>query len=192
VPPGTVIILNGTSSSGKTSILRQLQALLSEPYLEAGLDKFLWMLPSRYLAPPLWDEVMGRATTAGLVGQRLISGMHRAIAALSRAGNNVLAEHVFLDRAWLVECASLFHALPTYLIAVRCPLPVLEKRERERRDRTLGQARAQYLLVHAHAVYDLEVDTSLMSALQCAERIQAYVQDGNPPVAFQKLHRLLQ
>jgi chloramphenicol 3-O-phosphotransferase len=39
--PGTIILLNGTSSSGKTSVVRALQEVLNEPFLEAGLDKFL-------------------------------------------------------------------------------------------------------------------------------------------------------
>jgi chloramphenicol 3-O-phosphotransferase len=38
---GTVIFLNGTSCSGKMSILRALQAILEEPYLDAGIDKFI-------------------------------------------------------------------------------------------------------------------------------------------------------
>ncbi len=84
---GTIVILNGTSSSGKSSIVRALQGIFEEPYLEAGLDKFLWMLPKRYLNRPLWDEVLGLADRAGPVGHRLVSGMHQAIAALSRAGN---------------------------------------------------------------------------------------------------------
>jgi chloramphenicol 3-O-phosphotransferase len=51
--PGTIILLNGTSSSGKTTLLKTLQAALPEPFLDSGLDRFLWMLPKRYLEPPL-------------------------------------------------------------------------------------------------------------------------------------------
>ena len=54
---GTIIILNGTSSSGKTSIVKALQEVLDEPYLDAGIDKFLFMLPKRYLNEPLWHQV---------------------------------------------------------------------------------------------------------------------------------------
>jgi len=50
---GKIIFLNGASSSGKTSILMALQEMLEEPYLNAGIDKFIWMLPKRYLDPPL-------------------------------------------------------------------------------------------------------------------------------------------
>ena len=127
-----IIILNGTSSSGKTSIVNALQEFLDRPYLDAGIDKFIWMLPRRYLELPLWNEVLGRWTHAGSVGQRLMSGMHHAIAALARAGNDVIADHVLVEPQWLHECVQLFSDLPAFLIGVRCPLEVVEKREKER------------------------------------------------------------
>jgi chloramphenicol 3-O phosphotransferase len=45
---GRIILLNGTSSSGKSSVARALQEVLSEPYLHLGIDTFIAMLPSRY------------------------------------------------------------------------------------------------------------------------------------------------
>ncbi len=53
----------------------------------------------------------------------------------------------------------LFRDLDAHLIGLRCDLAILEQREQIRRDRTLGQARAQFGLVHAHNVYDFQVDT---------------------------------
>ncbi len=184
---GTIVILNGTSSCGKTSIIHALQTLLDEPYLEAGIDKFIWMLPDRYLDYPLWNKVLGLAVQAGPVGHSLIAGMHQAIAALSRAGNNVVADHVLVEPQWLQECANLFCDLPAFLVGIHCPLPILEQRERERKTRTLGQAKAQFGLVHAHCIYDLEVDTSVYSPEECALQIKTRLQDGAPPHAFKML-----
>ena len=185
--PGTILILNGASSSGKTTLLKLLQERLEEPYLNAGIDKFIWMLPDRWLERPLWDDVLGLATRAGVAGQRLFSGMHHAIAELSRAGNNVLADHVLVEPDWVTECAALFAGLPAYLIGVRCPLEVLVERERNRHNRTLGQAEAQFPLVHAHALYDFEVDTSLLSPQECAEQVAGFLASGVPPRAFEVL-----
>jgi chloramphenicol 3-O phosphotransferase len=182
---GKVIFINGSSSSGKTSILRALQILLEEPYLEAGIDKFIFMLPERYLDRPLWDEVLGLADRAGATGHALVAGMHRAILALARSGNNVIADHVLVEPAWVRECTHLFAGLQAYLIGVRCPLEVLEARERSRKNRTLGQARLQFEVIHAHVVYDLEVDTSVLSPEDCARAIRARLQD--PPQAFRRL-----
>lgn len=185
--PGKIIILNGASSSGKTSILTELQEILPEPYLNAGVDKFIWMLPKRYLDRPLWEEVLGLANRAGATGRRLFSGMHRAIADLAECGNNVIADHVFVERSWLCDCARQFAILPAYLVGIRCLLDLLEQRERSRKDRTLGQARLQFDLVHAHGIYDLEVDTSLLSPVECAKKIMAYIQSGVPPRAFTRI-----
>jgi chloramphenicol 3-O-phosphotransferase len=40
------------------------------------------------------------------VGWSLFSGMHHAIAAAASRGNNILADHVFVEKAWVDECAS--------------------------------------------------------------------------------------
>jgi chloramphenicol 3-O-phosphotransferase len=62
VPPGTVVVLNGTSSAGKTGIARELQTLLDEPYFSLGIDYFFGMLQLRY-----WAEA----------DARVVSGMHQ-------------------------------------------------------------------------------------------------------------------
>ena len=99
----TIIFINGTSSSGKTSLLKLLQKNLPEPYLDMGIDKFIWMLPSRYLDRPLWDDVLGKAVQAGPVGWSLFSGMHHAIAAAAAARQigeqRAVAFQHWLDRA---------------------------------------------------------------------------------------------
>jgi chloramphenicol 3-O phosphotransferase len=198
--PGKIILLNGASSAGKTTILNALQEVMDVPYLNAGIDKFLWMLPKRYLDVPLWHDVFTYAwqdneegqnleIRAGPLGHQLMSGMHRAIAALAMAGNNVIADHVLIEEKWVQECSNLFTDLPALFVGVHCPLEILEERERARGDRTLGQARAYFHTVHAHTVYDMEVDTSLLSANICAQQIKQRLEDGSPPRAFQLLHR---
>lgn len=188
---GKVIILNGASSSGKTSILTKLQTLLDEPYLNAGIDKFIWMLPKRYLDQPLWDDVLGLATEAGETGNRLFSSMHKVIYLLSQQGMNVIADHVMVERLWVEECARLFAPLPAYFIGIHCPLEVLIQREIDRKDRTLGQAAAQYPLLHRNAIYDLEVDTSKLNVEECVLLIKHHIEHGEPPYAFKQLKERL-
>ncbi len=181
----TVIFINGTSSSGKTSLLKLLQKKLPEPFLDMGIDKFIWMLPGRYLDRPLWDDVLGKAVQPGPVGWSLFSGMHHAIAAAASRGNNILADHVFVEKAWVDECASLFADMNAYLIGLMCPLEILEQRERDRKDRTLGQAKMQYKVIHKFTQYDLELDTSKLTTEECAEQVIARL--TNSPIAFSKL-----
>ncbi len=188
MPEGKIILLNGASSSGKTSIVHALQSSLDEPYLEAGIDKFLFMLPHAYLMTPhLWHQVIGyeRGASgellpkAGPHGHRLMQGMHRAIAALANTGNNVVADHVLLDSLWLSDCLDAFEGLEVLFVGVMCPIEVLEAREKERRDRTLGQARGQAEIIHRKCIYDLEVDTSQLSTDACAQQIKARLVAGS-------------
>jgi chloramphenicol 3-O phosphotransferase len=181
----TIIFINGTSSSGKTSLIKTLQEKLQAPYLDMGVDRFIWMLPSRYLDRPLWDDVLGKALQSGPVGLTLFSGMHHAIAAAAQCGNNILADHVFVEKTWVDECAGLFTEMNAYLIGLHCPLEVLEQREKDRKDRTLGQARLQFDVIHKFTKYDLELDTSKLTVNECAEKVVERLK--TPPIAFKQL-----
>ena len=50
---GTIILVIGTSSAGKSSMIRELQELLPEHYLALGIDTFFQM------ASPRWGGGMG-------------------------------------------------------------------------------------------------------------------------------------
>jgi chloramphenicol 3-O phosphotransferase len=59
------------------------------------------------------------------------------------------------------------------LVGVRCPLEVVEERERTRQNRRNGLARSQFNVIHESKPYDLEVDTSVLSPEACAKVIAA-------------------
>ena len=181
---GTIIVLNGASSAGKTSLLEALQVALPSPFLHAGLDKFLWMLPSRYRRAPLWNEVLGQATRAGAEGHRLVESMHHAMAALARSGSNVVADHVLIEPGWLPHCTEVLQGPPTLFVGVVCPLVVLEERERARKDRTLGQAKLQHDLVHRDARYDIVIDTSKLSPEHGAAAVAQHLAAVGPNLRF--------
>ena len=184
---GRIILLNGTSSSGKSTLAKALQAALPDPWLVVGLDTFVFALPSRYLYQPHWSEVYryvrpDGATDGpfrietGALGEQLVTGMHRSVAALAAGGLSVIVDHVLLERRWVDDCQRTWAGLDWLFVGVRCPLAVVEQRERDRRDRTLGQAAAHGPVVHAHGVpYDVEVDTSTLSPEDAASTIVAHV-----------------
>ena len=45
---GRVIYLNGSTSSGKTTVAKNFELLEKEPYLYLGLDTFIFMFPLFY------------------------------------------------------------------------------------------------------------------------------------------------
>lgn len=185
----TIIFLNGTSSSGKSTLIKGLQAAIDEPFLEMGLDKFIWMLPKRYLNQPLWDQVLGQADTAGAFGHQLVYAMHRAIYGAALAGMNILSDHVLVESTWVRDCAQVFCDLNAYLIGMRCDLAILEQRERDRSDRTLGQARKQYEKVHAHGIYDFEVDTGKYRPEETVQQLIGYLRSNPTPCALKALNQ---
>jgi chloramphenicol 3-O phosphotransferase len=62
---------------------------------------------------------------------------------------------------------------PHRLVAVVCPLDVLEAREQARGNRRIGQARAQHERVLAGASYDLVIDTHALALDDCVDRVVA-------------------
>ena len=69
---GTIIYLNGTSSSGKTSIARALQERLAEPYLHCPVELFEQMIPHRQIERGVIPELMAlqRGFTACVAAPR--------------------------------------------------------------------------------------------------------------------------
>jgi chloramphenicol 3-O phosphotransferase len=187
-----VIYLNGTSSAGKSSIARALQERADELYLHVQLDVFMQMVPL-----PGWERAGGMVMTSqpdhsvqvvfGPVCQPLFSGFHHSLAALASAGNHLIVDDVLLERRWLHDAVEALAQHEVCFVGVHCPVDVTEARERERSDRDGGIARGQYDLVHAHRLYDVEVDTSLLAPQACTERILAAQQGLRSPTAFERL-----
>jgi chloramphenicol 3-O phosphotransferase len=178
---GTVILLNGTSSSGKTSIARELLDILDGTWFHMPVDAFHAMRCKCAIADAdLQAEI-----------DRTAKGFHRAVAGMAAAGNNLVVDYP-LSRRWrLLDLLDLLVPENTVLVGVRCPLLELERREIERGDRQLGIAAMQYGAVHSHDLHDLDVDTSVHSARECALRIRDVLLDLPRPTAFETLRRTL-
>jgi chloramphenicol 3-O phosphotransferase len=162
--PGRIVLLNGTSSSGKSSISACLLELLEPPHFHMAVDAINAMRAKGKTRELTSDELPG-------VLRRTRAGFHRAVAGMAAAGNDVIMDHV-LSEAWrLRDCLELFAPFTVIFVAVRCPLDELLRRECARGDRSTGTAAAQYDVVHAHGDYDIEVDTSTHTADECARQI---------------------
>jgi len=157
-----VIFLNGTSSAGKTSVALELQKKLEEVYFVYSRDMFQNMFPGH-----IWtdNELMRN------IGPKMFRGFHNSIATFAEAGNHIIVDHVLNRPEWIYECAEALSGIKAMLVAVKCPIDVAEQRERERSDREIGLVRSQFEIVHAHELYDFEVDTSLHSSGECADMI---------------------
>lgn len=179
---GSIILLNGTSSSGKTTIATELLEVLPTPYYHLPVDVFnaaRGKARTRELAPGELDDTLRTMRT----------GYHHAVGAMARAGNDVVADYVLGEQWRLADCLHAWAGIDVVFVGVHCPLDELRRREAVRGDRVVGQAEAQYTAVHAHGTYDLELDTSLLDARSCAEAVAATAADPPSPTAFELLSR---
>ena len=112
------------------------------------------------------------------------------IGALACSGVNVIVDHVLQDPGWLEECVEHLADLDVLFVGVRCPLEELERREGQR-EREAGTARKQYEVVHAHGVYDVEVDTAASSPMECAVQVKEGLQNMGRGSAFRRLRERL-
>ncbi len=178
---GRIIFLNGTSSSGKTTIAKALQKVMSKAYLYVSVDNYLHQLPDAFLEDKDW---ISQALPS------LLAGFNNSSAAMAHAGNNVIIDQVLQESSWMEPCVQAFEGLDVVFIGVRCPLDVLEAREKARGDRQAGMALYQYDRVHSHGTYDVEVDSSKLSVDECVSVIRKYVQSDQRPTAFEKLRAM--
>ncbi|MFJ5221202.1 chloramphenicol phosphotransferase CPT family protein [Streptomyces sp. NPDC088354] len=174
---GLIIFLNGTSSSGKSSIARELLRILNESFFHMPVDAFHAMRSDRDIP----DEHLQAEI------DRTARGFHRAVAGMSAASNNVVVDHVLSQRWRLLDCLDLFPAENVVLVGVHCPLPELERRERIRGDRTPGLAARQFEQVHAHGIYDIECDTSKNTPGEIAKQIKTTLAQRPTPTAFTRM-----
>jgi chloramphenicol 3-O phosphotransferase len=197
VAAGKVILLHGTSSSGKTTIARAFQRRASEAWVRLGIDVFWNAVDARWMEfGPRADEGFrwverddSVAIVSGPVGQLLAAATRASVSVTARAGLSVIADDVLIDRAWLAEWAEALAGLETLFVGVHTPLDVLERRERERGDRILGEARGQHGVIHTGIAYDVEVNTAASDADEGARIIERALATAPHPRALARLRR---
>ena len=146
-----IILINGPSSSGKTTLAKHLHPRIQGPVIVYARDHFHQMLPEEF-----WTDADLRKAH----GPQLFRAFHQSVAAMARTGVTVIVDHVLNQPEWPSDIAKIFSDIPTLLVGLHCPIDVLEERERARADRELGLAKSQIDIVHTSMVYDLEFDSS--------------------------------
>lgn len=199
----SVILLNGTSSAGKTTLAKQLQQALPGCWQHMALDQFRDGLPDHYRGLNAPEGTTGAAglnvvpNTAhdpaftevvfGKDGQKMLRGMRRAMRAMIDAGVNIIIDDILLTPDFLRDYLEVFNENQVLLVGVRCDLAIIEDREAQRLGRFPGTAAGQFFSCHAHETYDVEVDTGRQSPEACAAKVIDAI--GQPPTAFARLHR---
>jgi chloramphenicol 3-O phosphotransferase len=168
-----VIVLNGGSSSGKSSIARALQDVLPEVWLTFGTDTLAEALPGRGDDPRSGLVLEPDGTVTAKAEFRAIEEIwYRGLAVMAGRGARLILDEVFLaGGAGQQRFRGLLGGLDVLWAGVHCDPQVAAGREAGRQDRVPGMAMSQAVAVHEGVVYDVEVDTTGTSALTCARQI---------------------
>jgi chloramphenicol 3-O phosphotransferase len=184
--PIDVIVLNGGSSSGKSSLAGCLQERLAGTWLTLGIDDLIRALSHGPADTTAGGTMEFRADGSIAVAPSFRAAQaswYEALAAIARAGTGVIVDEVFLDGG--VSQTRLRKALDGLAVAwvgVRCHPAIAEARELRRQDRMKGLARDQAERVHDGVGYDIVVDTTNAAPDECVQLIVATPDDrtGSP------------
>ena len=145
---GRIILLNGTSSAGKTTLAEALRTKLAPQFCYYASDQ---------LADAAFRPVDPANRFAGR--EMFFAGFHKSIAAFASVGIDLLVEHIVEEQSWADELTQILAPFDNFWVAVHAPIAELERRERFRGNRKPGEA-VYHLKTHSFCKYDLEVDST--------------------------------
>jgi chloramphenicol 3-O phosphotransferase len=176
----TVVVLNGTSSSGKTTLARAFQEVAPSLFLNFSIDSILYALPQSAVA-----RIISGADISDLRFPELVRALYACVRQLLDLGHDLVVDHAVTSRHQAELLVAAVQAHEVLLVGLDCPVEVLARREKERRDRREGMAGQQRSRIHSWLVYDLLIDTSAVSEHDGAARILEALTAG-PTGAFER------
>lgn len=162
---GRVLLLNGASSSGKTSLAHAFRKYSPCPVMIFSIDRFL---------PICGPNSQSVTQTVNDTRQPLIEAFHAGITASAKAGAFVVVDHVIGEQEeWLHDLLARLGSLTLKTVKVHCDRTTLINRETNRTDRIpdISHALSQSETIHRCMDYDLEIETTLATPDTCASQL---------------------
>lgn len=161
-----VILLNGASSSGKSTLAKSLQKYIKdnrkEEYVVISIDDFLSMAVNK----PIYEDDVFEISP--MLCQKVLS--------ILKIGRGVIIDHVITSERIYKQLTEILKEYILIKVQVTCPLHELEKREKKRKDRYVGSAKASCEYLYPQKGYDLTLDTLELSAKECSKKICGLLQ----------------
>lgn len=180
--PGHIILLNGASSAGKTTLAQALQRRLPLPFWHYSIDQ---LKAARILPQARIDS---GEFPWGAQREPFFEGFHNSIRAFAIAGNHLIVEHIVETQTWMDRLLKLLEGVDVFFVGLHCPLEELERREIQRGDRRIGEARADFEVTHRFGRYDFECTTT-GEVDGLAERVATAWAARAAPGAFQAMRQ---
>lgn len=169
---GSIILLNGASSAGKTTLCKKIRDIIPAPFIHFSLDFIMFdadALPKNRSEPDLgitWKQMR----------PNVFEGFYRCLPALLSAGNNLLVDIIIETENQKQRLLDLLKGYDAFFVGVQCGLDVLQEREKLRGDRRLGDAELDFKTVHTFLNYDFEVDSEEAPELNAQKIVEAWLE----------------
>lgn len=144
--PARAILLNGPSSSGKSTLARALRQACGGGWEVVSIDDHLPMTA----AEPIWEDDV----------YAVIPLMNAAVWKALAAGRSVIIDHVITSERVFRQTMDALRDAPALLVRVTCSREELVQRENARKNRCPGSAEASDDFLYPQSGYDLTVDTT--------------------------------
>ncbi len=189
---GTVVLLNGTSSAGKTSIAMEMMKQQKLVFHHVSVDDFFnnynafidQKFPNMEPAITLDEAVIG-----DIIFDPIVSMLYATVKLFSEMGLHVIVDTVIENDKWFNDCLDAFADLPVLWVGVICSREELARREQARGDRRIGLADAQFDNVYSFDEYDVEVNTEQLNPAQCATAILDVIKLEQTSSVFKQLSK---
>jgi chloramphenicol 3-O phosphotransferase len=188
---GILVLLNGTSSSGKTSIstelINQKEILFYHLSIDDFFNNYNEFINNKFPDEPIRE--VDAQVVANILDDSIISVYYSTIKLLLEMGFNVIVDTVIDNDERFNEFLDQFFDQPTLFIGVICSREELIRREQTRGDRRIGLADSQFNKVYCFNEYELEVNTEELNPIECAEKILSFIKSNKDYSVFKKLSK---
>lgn len=191
---GIIVFLNGTSSSGKTSISTELLNQNEISFRHLSIDDFFHGLFHDYI-----DFINTKCSKSAdgedvevsvqIIIDSLVTLFYSTVKFMSEKGINVVVDTVNDNEERFNTCLGLLIDRPVLFVGVTCSKEELIRREKLREDRQSGLAIAQYDIVYRLNEYDIELNTETLRPNECANLILNFIRSNREYSAFKKLNK---
>jgi chloramphenicol 3-O phosphotransferase len=185
------VFLNGTSSSGKTSISTELINQKEIPFYHLSIDE-IFNNYNDFVNNKFPDEPprgIDHQVVSQIVDHSILSVYHSTIKLLSELGFNVIVDSIIENDKYFNDFYDVLIDHPILFVGVRCSKEELTRREQSRGDRAIGLAHSQFDYIYSYDEYDLEVNTEELSPVECADKILSFIKSDQEYSVFKNLSK---
>ena len=169
LPLNKLVLLNGPSSAGKSTVAGELRRSLRL----RGADPAVVSIDD-YMKVPMGEEIWEDDVF------EIMPDMCRDVAAFLREGRWVVVDHVITSARIYEALLGAAAGFPVLTVLVTCSPEVLRKRELERGNRFAGSAETSLRYLYPKEGYRLRIDTGKMSPAASADKIMGILLEEDP------------